>query len=187
VNRGSVKVDGVDVRDLKKASLRSQIGMVLQETNLFAMTISENILYGRLDATEEEMIDSAKLANAHNFVMEMRDKYNSFIGERGVQLSGGERQRIAIARAFLSNPRILIMDEATSSLDMESERLIREAMERLIADRTTIIIAHRLSTVMNADRIIVLDKGKIVEEGRHEDLIKSGGLYARLYQSQFIE
>lgn len=187
VRSGVVRVDGFDVRNLKKSSLRSQIGMVLQETSLFAMTIKENILYGKLTATDEEVVESAKLANAHDFIMKMKDGYDSFAGERGVQLSGGQRQRIAIARAFLSDPRILIMDEATSSVDLESERLIRSAMERLITDRTTIIIAHRLSTVINANRIIVMDEGEIVEEGTHDLLIKSGGLYERLYQSQFIE
>jgi subfamily B ATP-binding cassette protein MsbA len=187
VTAGAVRVDGVDVRDLKKSSLRGQIGMVLQETTLFAMSVKKNILYGRLDATDEEIIEASKMANAYDFIMKMDSGYDSFIGERGVQLSGGQRQRIAIARAFLSDPGILIMDEATSSLDVESERLIKEAMERLISDRTTIIIAHRLSTVINADRIVVLDEGEIVEEGTHNSLIENGGLYERLYQTQFLE
>lgn len=187
VTGGAIRIDGVDVCDMKKEALRGQIGMVLQETTLFAMTVKENILYGKLSATDEEVENVAKLANAHDFIINMKNGYNSFIGERGVQLSGGQRQRISIARAFLSDPVILIMDEATSSLDTESERLIKEAMERLTENRTTIIIAHRLSTVINSDRIIVLDNGEIVDEGSHNELIKSGGLYERLYQKQFIE
>jgi ABC-type multidrug transport system fused ATPase/permease subunit len=182
---GQVLVDGIDVRQVTLASLRSQIGIVPQETVLFAMSVAENIAYGRLNAEREEIISSAKSANAHQFISGLHQGYETYIGERGAQLSGGERQRLAIARAILSDPRILILDEATSNLDAESEKLIQEAIGRLISDRTTFIIAHRLSTVRRVDRILVLSEGRIVEEGNHESLLSRGGVYEKLCQAQF--
>ena len=185
VDDGSVMVDGRDIRKLKQRSLRRHIGMVLQETFLFNTTVRENIAYGKLDATDDEIVAAAKAANAHDFLMALPEGYETQIGERGVKLSGGERQRIAIARAILSDPRILILDEATSSVDSETEILIQQAIDRLVAERTTFCIAHRLSTVQNADRILVLDEGRVVEEGSHEELMMHGGLYQRLYETQF--
>lgn len=182
---GAVKLDGVDLRDITLASLRANIGIVPQETMLFSGTVRENILYGRLDASEEEMIAAAKAANAHTFITELPQGYDTPVGERGVKLSGGQRQRIAIARAVLKDPRILLLDEATSSLDSESEGLVQEALGRLMQNRTTIIIAHRLSTVQIAHRIAVLDKGRLVELGTHDELLARDGLYRRLYLLQF--
>ena len=156
-----------------------------QETLLFNGSVYDNILYGRLDATKEEIEAAAKAANAHDFIMELPEGYNTNLGDRGVNISGGQRQRIAIARAILKDPRILILDEATSALDTESERVVQEALNRLMVGRTSIIIAHRLSTIKNADRILVLDKGKLVEDGTHEELMKKNGLYAHLYQIQY--
>lgn len=184
---GTICVDGVDVRAITQASLRAQIGIVPQETLLFGGTIRENIRYGRLEASEEELIAAAKAANAHDFIMELPDKYETIVGERGIRLSGGQRQRVAIARAILKDPRILLLDEATSSLDSESEHLVQEALGRLMQNRTTVIIAHRLSTTKIAHRIAVLDKGSIVEMGTHDDLMTADGLYARLYGMQFRE
>ncbi|MBI5699424.1 ABC transporter ATP-binding protein [Candidatus Saganbacteria bacterium] len=183
--KGMVLVDGHDLKDVKLQSLRSQLGMVPQETILFSGTIGENIAYARSDATTAEIESAAKTANAHDFIMGLPEGYDTLVGERGVRLSGGERQRVAIARAILADPRILIFDEATSALDAESERLVQEAMDNLMAGRTTLIIAHRLSTVQHADRIVVLDKGKIMEVGKHSELIEKGGLYAKLYEMQF--
>ncbi len=184
---GVVKIDGIDVRSLTQASLREQIGIVPQETLLFGGTIRENILYGRLDASEVEIIDAAKAANAHDFIKELPDQYETIVGERGIKLSGGQRQRVAIARAILKNPRILLLDEATSSLDSESEHLVQEALNRLMQGRTTIIIAHRLSTIRVADRIAVLNKGYLVEVGTHDELMAKSGLYERLYSIQFSD
>ena len=156
-----------------------------QETILFNGSVYDNILYGRLDATKEEIEEAAKAANAHDFIMELPDGYNTMLGDRGVNISGGQRQRIAIARAILKDPRILVLDEATSALDTESERVVQEALNRLMVGRTSIIIAHRLSTIKNADRILVLDKGKLAEDGTHEELMAKNGLYAHLYQIQY--
>jgi subfamily B ATP-binding cassette protein MsbA len=159
--------------------------MVPQETILFSGTIRENIAYARAEADQDTIESAAQTANAHDFIMSLPEGYDTLVGERGVRLSGGERQRVAIARAILADPRILIFDEATSSLDAESERQVKEAMDNLMAGRTTLIIAHRLSTVQHADRIVVLDKGKIVEAGKHAELIDKGGLYSKLYEMQF--
>jgi subfamily B ATP-binding cassette protein MsbA len=185
VTGGAIRVDGIDVRAVTQASLREQIGIVPQETLLFGGTIRENILFGRLDASEAEMIDAAKAANAHDFITSLPDGYETLVGERGIRLSGGQRQRVAIARAILKDPRILLLDEATSSLDNESEKLVQEALERLMQGRTTVIIAHRLSTVRVAHRLAVLSAGQIEEIGTHDDLLARGGLYARLYEMQF--
>lgn len=178
---GAVLVDGHDVREITVSSLRDAIAIVPQEPQLFGGTIYENIAYGRLDAGKEEIWEAAHAANAHGFISELPDGYQSVVGERGVKLSGGQRQRVAIARAILRDPRILILDEATSSLDNESERLVREALERLMAGRTTLIIAHRLSTVEQADKIAVIESGRVAELGTHEQLLARMGLYYRLY------
>ncbi len=182
---GIIRIDGKDIRHVTLDSLRNQVGIVPQETILFNGSVYDNILYGRLDATKEEIEAAAKAANAHDFIMELPDGYNTMLGDRGVNISGGQRQRIAIARAILKDPRILILDEATSALDTESERVVQEALNRLMVGRTSIIIAHRLSTIKNADRILVLDKGKLVEDGTHEELMAKNGLYAHLYQIQY--
>ncbi len=182
---GFITIDGHDIKTVTLASLRRQIGIVPQETILFNGTVYENILYGDLDASREEVIAAAKAANADNFIMEMPQGYETQIGERGTKLSGGQRQRIAIARAILKNPQVLILDEATSALDTESEALVQEALDKLMVGRTSFVIAHRLSTVQRADVILVLEKGRIVEQGTHSELIKAGGLYSKLYQIQF--
>jgi subfamily B ATP-binding cassette protein MsbA len=182
---GSVSIDGIDVKKCKLYSLRKQIGIVQQDTVLFLGTIKENISYGRFDATNDEIISAAKTANIHDFIMGLPNKYDTLVGERGTLLSGGEKQRISIARAILRDPRILILDEATSSLDTESERLVQDALEKLILGRTTFIIAHRLSTVQIASRILVFDKGRIIEEGSHKELLAKGGKYKTLYDMQF--
>lgn len=182
--KGAIYLDGVNLKKIKPTSLRKFVAAVPQETIIFAGTVKENIAIGKLDASEEEIIEAAKLANAHDFIINLPQGYDTVLGERGTQLSGGERQRIALARAFLRQPRILILDEATASLDSETEFKIYEAMERLFKGRTAIIIAHRLSTIRSADRIIVLYNGEVVEEGTHEELLRANGLYARLYSLQ---
>lgn len=184
VVEGRIRIDGVDIKDIKMRSLREQIGIVQQDVYLFAGTVADNIRYGRLDASMEEIIEAAKLANAHEFIMSLPNGYDTDIGQRGVKLSGGQKQRLSIARAFLKNPPILIFDEATSALDHESEQAIQQSMEKLIRNRTTIVIAHRLSTIRNAQRIIVLAEKSIAEEGKHEELLKLNGTYARLYHMQ---
>ncbi|POP32077.1 ABC transporter ATP-binding protein [Lactonifactor longoviformis] len=185
VSEGSVTLDGVDVRKLRLKELRNQIGIVQQDVYLFAGTIMENIRYGKPDATDEEVIRAARAANAHEFIMNMEENYNTDIGQRGVKLSGGQKQRISIARVFLKNPPILIFDEATSALDNESEKIVQESLESLAKDRTTFVIAHRLSTIRRAERILVLTDDGIAEEGTHEQLMKQGGLYASLYEMSF--
>ncbi|MEX0735878.1 MAG: ABC transporter ATP-binding protein [Bacteroidota bacterium] len=188
VTGGAVLIDGLDVRERNIMSLRSEIAAVPQEVVLFGGTIYENIRYGRLEAKREEIVDAARMANAHQFIDQLERGYETEVGERGVQLSGGQRQRIAIARAVLRNPRILLLDEATSALDSESEQMVQEALGRLMQGRTSFIIAHRLSTIYRCDRIFVLEKGLIAEEGTHEELIrKEGGLYKRLYSLQFAD
>jgi subfamily B ATP-binding cassette protein MsbA len=185
VTAGCISIDGHDIRQVTSLSLRQQIGIVPQETALFSDTIGENIRYGRLEATQAEIESAARAANAHEFIMNTPLGYNTLVGERGIKLSGGQRQRVAIARAILKDPRILILDEATSSLDSESEQLVQEALERLMRSRTTFVIAHRLSTILNADWIVVLDQGRIVEQGAHADLLSREGLYYKLHTMQF--
>lgn len=182
---GVITIDGVDIKTVTLKSLRKQIGIVPQETILFNGTVYSNILYGRLDATRDEVTAAAKAANAHNFIMDMPGGYDTQIGERGSKLSGGQRQRISIARAILKNPRILILDEATSALDAESEKLVQEAVDKLMVGRTSFVIAHRLSTIKRADVIIVMERGRLVEQGTHDQLLALGGLYSKLYQVQF--
>ena len=184
---GIIRLDEYDIRNLDRESFLSQIALVPQETLLFGGTVRENILYGKLDATEAELEGAAQKANAHEFIMSMEKGYDTVVGEKGAKLSGGERQRIAIARAILKDPKILVLDEATSSLDNRSESLIQDALEALMASRTTFIVAHRLSTVHKADKIIVLDKGSIVEAGQHEDLIENKGLYHNLYTLKMLD
>lgn len=181
VNDGSITIDGIDIRDVTLESLRRNIGMVQQDVYMFSGTVEENILYGKPDAAKEEVINAAKLANAHEFIMELENGYNTFVGERGAKLSGGQKQRISIARAFLKNPPILILDEATSALDNESERLVQESLKILAKGRTTLIIAHRLSTIKNADNIVVLTANGIEEQGTHKELLEKGGVYASLH------
>ncbi len=185
VTAGRITIDGRDIRQVTSLSLREQIGIVPQETLLFSESIGENIRYGKLEASQAQIEAAARAANAHQFIMDTPAGYDTLVGERGIKLSGGQRQRVAIARAILKDPRILILDEATSSLDSESEQLVQEALERLMRNRTTFVIAHRLSTITKADWILVLDSGYIVEQGTHADLLKQGGLYHKLHAMQF--
>ena len=182
---GKILIDGYDLRDVTLESLATQIGMVTQETHLFHDTIRTNLLYAKIDATQEEIEAACKAANIHDFIMGLTDGYNSVVGERGYRLSGGEKQRLAIARVILKNPRILVLDEATSHLDSQSEALIQDALKTVMAGRTSIVIAHRLSTILAADQILVMDRGQTVERGTHQELLAQGGLYADLYETQF--
>lgn len=185
VREGTLKINGIDVRDLKLENLRSKLAIVSQDTILFDGTIKENILYGRPEATHEDIVAAAKMAQAHKFIMETEKGYDTYVGERGLLLSGGQRQRISIARAVLKDPQILIFDEATAHLDNESERAVQKAIELLMRERTVFVIAHRLSTILNADKIVVMDQGKIVEQGKHSELLALNGQYKKLYDLQF--
>jgi ATP-binding cassette, subfamily B, bacterial len=184
-NEGSIRLDGHDLRDLSLASLTAQIGMVTQETYLFHDTIRTNLQYARLDATQQELEAACRVANIHDFIQALPERYDTIVGERGYRLSGGEKQRLALARVILKDPRILVLDEATSSLDSESEALIQDALAKVLAHRTSIVIAHRLSTILAADLILVMDRGRIVEQGNHETLLAQDGLYASLYRTQY--
>jgi subfamily B ATP-binding cassette protein MsbA len=184
-SRGTIRIDGHDVRDLKLKSLRDQIGYVLQETVLFHGTIAENIAFGRVSASREEIIKAAELANAHEFISKMAQGYDTLVGERGSTLSGGQRQRIGIARVMIRNNPILLLDEPTAALDSESEKLVIEALERLMKGRTVITIAHRLTTIRDADQIIVISGGIVAENGTHDDLMAKNGIYAELHRTQF--
>ena len=185
LNEGRILVDGRDINDFTRENLREQFGMVLQDTWLFSGTIMENIRYGRLDATDEEVIEAAKSAHAHRFIQTLPDGYNMVINEEANNISQGQKQLLTIARAILSDPKMLILDEATSSVDTRTEVLIQKAMENLMKDRTSFIIAHRLSTIKDADSILVMKDGDIIEQGNHKDLLKENGFYATLYNSQF--
>ena len=186
IDEGSISIDGKDIRDVKSKDLRALMGNVNQDPILFNDTIFNNIAFGVENATMEQVVEAAKIANAHDFIMEKEQGYDTNIGDRGCKLSGGQRQRISIARAVLKNPPILILDEATAALDTESERIVQEALDRLMASRTTIAIAHRLSTIKAADEIIVLHEGRIAERGRHEDLLALGGYYKKLNDMQAL-
>jgi ATP-binding cassette subfamily B protein len=183
--RGQIRLDGHDVRDIRLVSLADNIGMVTQEPYLFHDTIRANLLYAKPDATDEEMETACQTANIHEFITGMPDRYDTVVGERGYRLSGGEKQRVAIARVLLKNPRVLILDEATSHLDSESESLIQRALERAMEGRTSLVIAHRLSTILSADQILVIDEGRLVQRGTHRELLDKGGLYRDLYERQF--
>ena len=187
VSGGKITIDETDIRDVTQQSLHNAIGIVQQDVYLFSGTIRENIAYGRLDASFEEIVEAAKSANIHEFIMGLPNGYDTQVGERGVRFSGGQKQRISIARVFLKNPRILILDEATSALDNENEHRIQEALDKLSKNRTTIVIAHRLSTIQNADCIYVIAHGKILEQGSHAELLAQNGVYARSYQRQFAK
>lgn len=185
VDSGTITIDGHDIRQVTADSLREQIGLVPQETMLFSTTVMENIRYGRLDATDEEVVKAARAANAEEFIKDLPEGYDTKLGERGLNLSGGQRQRLAIARAILKNPRVLILDEATSALDTESEKIVQDALDKLMVGRTSFVIAHRLSTIFNADQIFVVENGHLREHGTHEELLAAGGLYSNLYNIQF--
>ena len=185
VDSGTISIDGHDIRQVTADSLREQIGLVPQETMLFSTTVMENIRYGRLDATDEEVVEAARAANAEEFIKDLPEGYDTKLGERGLNLSGGQRQRLAIARAILKNPRVLILDEATSALDTESEKIVQDALDKLMVGRTSFVIAHRLSTIFNADQIFVVENGQLREHGTHEELLAAGGLYSNLYNIQF--
>jgi subfamily B ATP-binding cassette protein MsbA len=187
VSDGAIFIDGIDIRDATMGSLRGQIGIVTQQTILFNDTVRNNIAYGDINKSDEEIIAAAKAANAYGFIMKLDQGFNTIIGEQGARLSGGERQRLCIARALLKNAPILILDEATSSLDSEAEMEVQRALENLMAGRTTLVIAHRLSTIKNADRIVVISNGRIVEQGRHDELMECNGDYCRLYDMQFAQ
>ena len=182
---GRVTIDGIDVREVSLASLAQTVGVVSQETYLFHASVRENLRFARPDATDEDIEEAARTARIHDLIASLPDGYDTIVGERGYRLSGGERQRIALGRVILKDPRILVLDEATSSLDSESEALIQEALKRVMAGRTSIVIAHRLSTILAADLILVMDRGRIVERGTHDELLASGGLYSQLYETQF--
>ncbi|MDH5605916.1 MAG: ATP-binding cassette domain-containing protein, partial [Anaerolineae bacterium] len=182
---GSISLDGHDLRDVTQESLAFQIGMVTQETYLFHDTIRTNLSYARMDAPDKDLVSAAKAANIYDFIAGLPNGLDTVVGERGYRLSGGEKQRLAIARVVLKDPRVLILDEATSHLDSQSEALIQEALEPLMKGRTSLVIAHRLSTILAADKILVMDQGQLVEQGTHESLLKAGGLYAQLYETQF--
>jgi ATP-binding cassette subfamily B protein len=184
---GRILIDGVDIAQADPQRVRARVGLVPQETMIFGDSARENIRYGRPDASDAEIEEAARAAAADEFIRKLPQGYDTFLGERGARLSGGQKQRIAIARAILKNPPILLLDEATSSLDSESERLVQEALEKLMRDRTTLVIAHRLATAINSDRIVVVDRGRIVGVGRHEQLLRENGLYARLAELQFGE
>jgi ATP-binding cassette subfamily B protein len=186
VTNGSVTIDGLDIRDVKLNSLRQQIGIVLQETNLFSGTIRDNIAFGRSDASMEDVIEAAKAASAHDFISGFPQGYDTPVGERGTTLSGGQKQRIAIARALLLNPRLLILDDSTSSVDLVTEYKIQKALDNLMRGRTSFVIAQRISTVLNADQILVLEKGEVVARGKHEDLMENSPIYAEIYTSQLV-
>ena len=187
VQAGAIRIDGVDIRDMALDSLRRNVALIFQETFLFSLSVRDNIAYGRPDSSLEEIVACAKAAQAHDFINELDEGYDTIIGERGVTLSGGQRQRVAIARAILANPRILVMDDATASVDSATERLIQAALIELTRNRTTFVIAHRISTVRRADRIVVIESGKIVETGRHEELLAAGGVYRDVYDIQLAE
>ncbi|MFA6709295.1 MAG: ATP-binding cassette domain-containing protein, partial [Fusobacterium sp.] len=185
VDSGSIKINGIDVKDYSLKQYRSHIGMVPQDTFLFSGTIGENIAFGKSDIGQDKIEEAAKMANAYEFICDLEKGFETEVGERGVLLSGGQKQRIAIARALIQNPSIMILDEATSALDTESEKLVQEALDKLMIGRTTFVIAHRLSTIISSDKIIVMNKGKIVEIGKHEELLSKNGAYTKLYNIQF--
>ncbi|MGL5984116.1 MAG: ABC transporter ATP-binding protein, partial [Cetobacterium sp.] len=185
ITSGSININDIDIREMSLEKYRNHIGIVPQETFLFSGTIGENIGFGKDKVNFDEIINAAKMANAYNFIMELPNKFDTEVGERGVLLSGGQKQRIAIARALIQNPSIMILDEATSALDTESERLVQDALDKLMNGRTTFVIAHRLSTILNADKIVVMENGEIKEVGNHQELLKNNGIYRKLYEIQF--